>query len=77
MKVFDFLFITNIAKFFLCTLMFFFQGIPETSEPEPPADAPVAPEQTAQQTSSPSNPPASGGGSLSMPTAGQTGGLHT
>nr|XP_022316450.1 UV excision repair protein RAD23 homolog B-like [Crassostrea virginica] len=53
---------------------YLFQGIPETSEPEPPADAPVAPEQTAQQTSSPSNPPASGGGSLSMPTAGQTGG---
>ena len=26
MKVFDFLFITNIAKFFLCTLMFFFSG---------------------------------------------------
>ncbi|XP_022316450.2 UV excision repair protein RAD23 homolog A-like [Crassostrea virginica] len=53
---------------------YLFQGIPETSEPEPPADAPVAPEQTAQQTSSPSNPPASGGGSLSMPTVGQTGG---
>lgn len=52
------------------------QGIPDTPEPEPPTGAPVAPEQTTQQTSPASNPPATGGGSLSMPAAGQTGGLY-
>uniref|UniRef100_A0A8W8L7J3 UV excision repair protein RAD23 n=1 Tax=Magallana gigas TaxID=29159 RepID=A0A8W8L7J3_MAGGI len=53
---------------------YLFQGIPDTPEPEPPTGAPVAPEQTTQQTSPASNPPATGGGSLSMPAAGQTGG---
>lgn len=52
------------------------QGIPDTPEQDTPAGAPVAPEQTAQQTSPSSNPPATGGGSLSMPAAGQTGGLY-
>lgn len=53
---------------------YLFQGIPDTPEPEPPTGAPVAPEQSTQQTSPASNPPATGGGSLSMPAAGQTGG---